>query len=117
MFQQSRHLQIRMLNMASNELAQEQDRILLLGRKTAKERLCSFSLSLSQRSERRGESATSIPIPMRRKLITDYLRLTTETVSRTFSKLKKDNAIKVSKDRIVEIHDLELLATWAEDSS
>ena len=106
-----------MLNMASNELAQAQDQILLLGRKTAKERLCSFLLSLSQRAERRGESAATIPIPMGREAIADYLGLTTETVSRTFSKLKKESAIKVSRGGIVEIPDTALLATLAEDSS
>ncbi len=117
MFRQSPHLETRMLNMASNELAQAQDQILLLGRKTAKERVCSFLLSLSQRAERRGESAHEIPIPMGREAIADYLGLTTETVSRTFSKLKKENVIKSNKGGVVEIPDLEELASLAEDSS
>ena len=117
MFLEAPHLETRMLNMASNELAQAQDQILLLGRKTAKERVCSFLLSISHRAERRGESATDIPIPMGREAIADYLGLTTETVSRVFSKLKKDNVIKITKGGIVEIPDLDLLADMAENSS
>ncbi len=116
MFREAPHLENRMLNMASNELVQAQDQLLLLGRKTAKERLCSFLLSLSRRAERRGDSPNQIPIPMGRDAIADYLGLTTETVSRTFSKLKKDKIISLAKGGNVEIADLELVIDLAEAS-
>jgi CRP/FNR family transcriptional regulator, anaerobic regulatory protein len=117
MFREIPKLENRILNMATNELVQAQDQLLLLGRKTAKERLCSFLLSLSQRMEKRGDNPNLIPVPMSRESIADYLGLTTETVSRTFSKLKKENVISLNKGGIIDIHDLDNLVELAQDSS
>ena len=53
-------LEKRLLGMASNELVQAQDQILLLGRKTAQEKIVSFLLNLSDRAVKRGASASPI---------------------------------------------------------
>lgn len=103
------HLEKRLLGMASNELAQAQDQMLLLGRKTAKEKLCSFLLSLAKRAERRGDEPGPIYVPMSRADIGDYLGLTTETVSRTFTNLKRDGVVRLREGGMVEIPDYDIL--------
>lgn len=64
------------------------------------ERLASFLLMLSSRFERRGLSATEFVLPLTRQEIASYLGLTLETVSRLFSKLKKENILKVETKHI-----------------
>ena len=104
----------RLLGLASNELVQAQDQMVLLGRKTAKEKLCSFLLSLSARARERGEDGHVILLPMSRADIGDYLGLTTETVSRTFTSLKGSNVIRLKEGGQVELPDLDLLEDLAE---
>ncbi|WP_259781428.1 Crp/Fnr family transcriptional regulator [Aestuariispira ectoiniformans] len=108
------HLEKRLLGMASNELAQAQDQMLLLGRKTAKEKLCSFLVSLARRAERRGDEPGPIYVPMSRADIGDYLGLTTETVSRTFTNLKRDGIIRLREGGMVEIPDFDHLEELAD---
>ena len=103
-----------MLSMASNELEMAQEQMLLLGRKTAKEKLCSFLLSLSKRAVKRGEPATPIYVPMSRADIGDYLGLTTETVSRTFTNLKRDRVVRLQEGSMIHLNDLEELDDFAE---
>lgn len=83
----------RLLGMASHELAAAQEQMLLLGRKTAKEKIASFLLTLSQRARRRGQRENPVAVPMSRTDIGDFLGLTTETVSRTFTALKTEGLI------------------------
>jgi len=85
----------RLLTMASHELAAAQEQMLLLGRKTAREKIASFLLMLSRRAELRGLDASPVEVPMSRNDIGDYLGLTTETVSRTFTQLKQDGRIRL----------------------
>ena len=85
----------RLLGMASHELAVAQEQMLLLGRKTAKEKVASFLLMLSRRAEQRGQNGDPVAVPMSRNDIADYLGLTTETVSRTFTQLRRDGCINL----------------------
>ena len=80
-------LEKQLLEVASNELAQAQDQMLLLGRKSAREKVVSFLLSVSERALQRGDAPSPISLPMSRADIADYLGLTLETVSRTFTNL------------------------------
>lgn len=107
-------LEKRLLGMASNELVQAQDQILLLGRKTAQEKIVSFLLNLSHRAVKRGASASPIALPMGRADIADYLGLTTETVSRTITNLKRDGHIRLLQGGKVELPDLAALRELAE---
>lgn len=68
-----------------------EERILLLGRKTARERVASFLLDLTRRLDAPREKP--LHVPMSRQDIADYLGLTIETVSRTFSELKRMGVI------------------------
>ena len=113
-------LERRLLKTASNELAAAQDQMLLLGRKTARERIATFLLSLSERAIRRGERGDVIALPMSREDIGDYLGLAIETVSRTFTRFKKQGVVYFSNPREAKILDRETLqdiAGMAEDMS
>ena len=108
-------LEKRLLGMASNELVQAQDQILLLGRKTAQEKVVSFLLNLAERSVKRGDPVSPISLPMGRADIADYLGLTTETVSRTITNLKRDGHIRLLQGGKVELPDPEALRELSEN--
>jgi CRP/FNR family transcriptional regulator len=102
-------LEHRLLSIASHELAAAQDQMMLLGRKTARERVASFLVMMSDRATRIGLPASPISVPMTRADIGDYLGLTTETVSRTISRLKRDGIIGGAPTDSVEVIDREQL--------
>lgn len=103
----------RLLAMASNELAQAQEQMMLLGRKTAHERIASFLLSLARRSERFGGDRRHVQLPMTRTDIADYLGLTTETASRVFTSLKKRGYIELEPAGRVHLADRDTLEELA----
>ena len=109
-------LEKRLLGMASNELVQAQDQMLLLGRKTAREKIVSFLLSLSDRAVKRGSGASPIALPMGRADIADYLGLTTETVSRTITQLKRGGTVRLLPGGQIELPDTSALHELAEGS-
>ncbi|MDX6751636.1 helix-turn-helix domain-containing protein [Geminicoccaceae bacterium 1502E] len=84
-------LEHELLGRASSELAAAQEQMLLLGRKTARERVASFVLQLAGRVG--SEHDASLALPLNRTDIADYLGLTIETVSRTFTLLRKEGLI------------------------
>lgn len=98
-----------LLGLAEDELTSAQDQMLLLGRKTARERLSSFLLLLSERAERRGEAANPIALPMTRAHIADYLGLTVETVSRTMTQLRNAGLVVLDDSHMAELCDLDAL--------
>lgn len=99
------HMKARLFTMASNELAAAQDQMLLLGRKTARERIASFLLQLQNSAKRRGQPGNPVRLPMNRGDIADFLGLTTETVSRTISAMKRSGVISLREGGNVEIRD------------
>lgn len=101
--------------MAAHELAAAQQQMVLLGRKSATERLASFLLLLAKRPARLpGHSATVVELPMSRSDIADYLGLTKETVSRVFSSFRRDRLIRLRAPDEVEIINAEGLEQLAE---
>lgn len=96
--------------LAAHELAAAQTQMLLLGRKTAPERLASFLLALDERRGINGE----IDIAMSRLDIADYLGLTKETVSRTFTQFKTGGLIRLLPGDRVRILDRDALKALAE---
>jgi CRP/FNR family transcriptional regulator len=78
---------------AGHELQLAQDHMVLLGRRTAEEKVAGFLIGLRNRLQRIGGGALMIPLPMTREDIADYLGLTIETVSRVFTKLVRQRAL------------------------
>jgi CRP/FNR family transcriptional regulator, nitrogen fixation regulation protein len=72
-----------LLRMTTTNLRHAEDHMLLLGRKTALERVAAFLIEMDKRSTAAGVLA----LPMCRRDIADYLGLTLETVSRALSRL------------------------------
>jgi CRP-like cAMP-binding protein len=87
------------------------DRMLLLGRKKAEERIASFLLRMAARIGIDAEGCTELP--MTGLDIADYLGLTIETVSRTFSKLRRDGLIALPGSRTVVLLRIENLSQLA----
>ena len=103
----------RLLSICSNELASAQDQMLLLGRKTAEEKLASFLWLLSQRARLKEEDANELELPMMRSDIGDYLGLTIETISRTFTQLKKRQVISFNSPHAVHLENPDAIADLA----
>jgi CRP/FNR family transcriptional regulator len=73
----------RLLELADSALSSAWEHMVLLGRKTARERLASFLLARSWQATARGaQPKRTIRLPMSRLDVADYLGLTKETVSR-----------------------------------
>ena len=104
----------RLFAMASHELAVAQEQMLLLGRKTAREKIASFLLMLSGRAVRRGQTDNPVSVPMTRADIGDYLGLTTETVSRTFTQLRQSDMITLLPGGKVQLNGRDRLEEVAE---
>jgi len=98
----------------TNELDEAENRILLLGRKTAVERMASFLFEVDERGEDFRTDDGAIVLPMSRQDIADYLGLTTETVSRSFTKLRKSGMIETGGDGRVLILDRDRLQDVAD---
>jgi CRP/FNR family transcriptional regulator, anaerobic regulatory protein len=97
-------LEKEVLTRTSSDLAAAQDQMLLLGRKTARERVASFLRRHAERERRaalvcgyeEGEGeGRAIGLPMGRADIADHLGLTIETVSRTLTSLRKEGIIEL----------------------
>ncbi len=108
------NIEHRLYDLTSDALAKLQGQIILLGRKNAKERVATFILMLSKRAFERGVVSNPVNLPMNREDIADFLGVTTETVSRTFSALRKLNIIGPDVDRTVKIIDRKELERIAE---
>ena len=78
-----------LLSMAIEELDHARQQIVLLGRKTAIERVAAFLLEM----ERRLPPSNILTLPMSRRDIGDYLGLTLETVSRIFSQFHEQGIL------------------------
>ena len=79
-----------LLTMTTDNLRHVENHVLLLGRKTAPERVAAFLLEMNGRLT----AAGIMSLPMSRRDIADYLGLTLETVSRALSEFKRKGYLK-----------------------
>ena len=91
------------LQAALREISSMQDHFMVLGRKSASEKLASFLCMLDERVGADLGAYRSVTLPMNRADIADFLALTTETVSRTFTQLRKSKIIAVNNNHTVII--------------
>lgn len=106
------HLLASLRRAAADELAAAQDHIVLLGRRSAEERVAAFLVALRGRLARRGGGAVTIALPMSRQDLADHLGLTIETVSRVISRLARERTLLVVPDgvRVLDAPRLQALA-------
>lgn len=102
-----------------DELDAARDWMLLLGRKSAAEKVASFLFLLARRSATaecpdRGETRhVRFDLSLRRADMADYLGLTTETISRQLTRLKALGVIRMIDMRTIEVPALPALAEAA----
>ncbi len=101
-------LQHQLYRLLSKEIGQDAEMLLLLGKKSAEERLAGFLVSLSRRLRQRGLSATDFYLSMSRHEIASYLGLAVETVSRVFSRFHEEGFLEVERKHI-QLRDLTAL--------
>lgn len=107
-------LEAALLERAGHELAAAQNQMLLLGRKTAIERIASFLLSLPDQDPARRGPAGEVRLPMSRSEIADYLGLTIETVSRVLTRLKTQGVVRLLSLNLLRIERPDALRALAE---
>ncbi|MCZ8171976.1 MAG: Crp/Fnr family transcriptional regulator [Brevundimonas sp.] len=112
-------LEHKLLQRTLGELDRTRRWMLLLGRKSAGERVASFIVEMSERLVEQGCQGTHdqplkrFTLPFSRQQVADVLGLTIETVSRQFTRLKSEGLIDLPSRREVEVLDREGLVAEA----
>lgn len=115
------HIGQRLLEMTLDELDAAREWMLLLGRKTAREKIASLLAIVARRDASLKLKTSSgrmiFDLPLTREAMADYLGLTLETVSRQISALKRDGVIELQGKRHVTVPDFDRLLEEAGDDS
>jgi CRP/FNR family transcriptional regulator len=106
-------LGFKLYDAVARELAATRDLMLTIGQRSAMERVAGFLLAFSRRNQRNGQNPANIDLPMTRTDIGDFLALTIETVSRTFTKLKLMRLIELPHSSQVKLLDIDHLEDLA----
>jgi CRP/FNR family transcriptional regulator len=108
-----------------NELDAARDWMLLLGRKSAEERVASLLLMMVRRSllgprlvcapcrPKPAREGLRFELPLSRAEIADFIGATTETVSRQLTRFKQQRVLRFENPREVSVLDMEALANLA----
>ncbi|MFV0411011.1 MAG: transcriptional regulator FnrL [Paracoccus sp. (in: a-proteobacteria)] len=111
----------RLLEMTLDELDAAREWLLLLGRKSAREKIASFLAVLARRDAalncERAHGEMSLTLPLSREAIADYLGLTLETVSRQMTALKRAGLIELQGKRGVVLNDYDRLVNESGDEA
>lgn len=108
-------LEHRLLRLASNELTEAQGHLVLLGRKTAMERVTTVLLMLAERVGQKESDGIYIDLPMSRGDLADYAGLTIETVSRSILRLCREGVIDLPDKQSIYIFKAAELAARSGD--
>lgn len=102
------HISQRMIELAMDELDAARDWMLLLGRKTAGEKIATFIEMVVRRQhyQRRDGVTVDLVLPLSRGDIANYLGLTLETVSRQIGKLKSEGIVEFVDKRRFRVLDI-----------
>lgn len=88
-------LMMHLHEITGQELSRAKDMMMLLGRRTADEKIAAFLTGLQARFARIGRTSVTLELPMGRLDIADHLGLTIETVSRTMTRLDREGCILI----------------------
>lgn len=110
-----------LLQRTLESLTEARERILVLARKSAGEKVAGFLVDMASRSGEKGCRATAhgpitFDLPLTRGQMADVLGMTIETVSRQLTKLKLEGIIALPSARAVTISNRAALAARAEAS-
>jgi CRP/FNR family transcriptional regulator len=115
------HIAQRLLQMTLDELDAAREWMLVLGRKTAREKIASLLSIVARRDASLNMSGLSgsvtFDLPLTREAMADYLGLTLETVSRQVSALRKDGVIQLEGKRNITVPDMSVLLEEAGDDT
>jgi CRP/FNR family transcriptional regulator len=115
------HIAQRLLEMTLDELDAAREWMLLLGRKTAREKIASLLAIIARRDAmlqlKTMQGRSVFDLPLTREEMADYLGLTLETVSRQISALKRDGVIMLEGKRHVTVTNMDRLLEEAGDDS
>lgn len=120
MMQTTPHVAERLLEMTLDELDAAREWMLVLGRKTAREKIASLLSIFAHRDAILGPNhsrSVQFDLPLTREAMADYLGLTLETVSRQVSALKREGIIVLQGKRSVLVPDIDMLVEQAGDDS
>ncbi|MCC5988501.1 MAG: Crp/Fnr family transcriptional regulator [Pararhodobacter sp.] len=115
------HVGQRLLEMTLDELDAAREWMLLLGRKTAREKIASLIAIIARRDASlklmTAEGRVTVDMPLTREAMSEYLGLTLETVSRQMSALRRDGVIEIQSKRHIIIPDFDRLVEEAGDDA
>ena len=115
------HIAHRLLEMTLDELDAAREWMLVLGRKTAREKIASLLSIIARRDAslnlRPAKGALVFDLPLTREAMSDYLGLTLETVSRQMSALKRDGVIELEGKGHIIVPDFSRLLDEAGDDN
>lgn len=120
MIERSPSISQRLLQIMMDELDAAHQWMLILGRKTAREKIASFMAIIARRQLPQNRLAAmpriAFDLPITREAMADYLGLTLETVSRQVSSLRKDGVIEMEGLRRVVVPSFSRLIDETGDS-
>ncbi|TCP44407.1 transcriptional regulator FnrL [Rhodovulum marinum] len=121
MMMRTPHIGQRLLEMTLDELDAAREWMLLLGRKTAREKIASLLAIIARRDASLKfapmQGRIVFDLPLTREAMADYLGLTLETVSRQMSALKRDGVIVLEGKRHVTVPDFDRLLSETGDDN
>lgn len=122
MFVEYPKLETRLLDKRSNELIEAQEHIILLGRKSASERVATLLLTFARKmgvqiddkwDTDEASQTAEIFLPVTRESMADYLGMRLETVSRVLSDFRKRGVIELPSPHRIRFVDFDLLSETA----
>lgn len=110
MLSETPHIGERLLEMTLDDLDSAREWMLILGRKTAREKIASLLTIIARRATPSkladADGSVVIDLPLTREAMADYLGLTLETVSRQISSLKREGIIELDGKRRIVVPDM-----------
>jgi len=105
-------LQYQMLTIMSKQIRHDEELMLLLGKRSAEEKLAGYLIGLSRRYARRNYTPTEFQLSMSRGDIGNYLGIAEETVCRIMRRFRDENLITTHR-RQIRLNDIKRLSAIA----
>ncbi|MFZ5609526.1 MAG: Crp/Fnr family transcriptional regulator [Pseudomonadota bacterium] len=117
LFKRYPKLEHRLLSMTMSELAAGREHMVLLARKTLRERMATFLVTFADRLAEDPAYPTLLKLPMGRADMADYLGVTVETISRCLAAMAEEGLITLLSPRRISLNAMERLRAIAEDGA